>query len=206
MSRVTDIWARYGWRTPFVVSALLGVRSRALEDNLRWLWLGLSTKGVKGRRIRGGRAMEITPGAHFSVGDDVSIGARCVVEVSVNPLARLEVGSDTWISHDCHICSCGSIRIGSDVLIGEFVSIRDSSHRFRDAGTRIKLQGDRIGSILIENDVWIGRGAIVLGREEGLTVGQGAVIGANSVVRDSVPAFAIVAGSPAKLIGMRQDC
>lgn len=182
------------------------MRSRALVGNLRWRWLCLSTKGEKGRGIRGGRAIEVTPGAYFSVGNHAFIGTRCVVEVSINPPARLEVGSETWISHDCHICCCGRIRIGRDVLIGEFVSIRDTSHRFQDASTRIRLQGDRVGSIIIEDDVWIGRGAIVLGREEGITVGQGAVIGANSVVRNSVPAFSIVAGNPARIIGMRKDC
>lgn len=203
ISRVKEVWGRYGWQAPFIVAALLARRSGALLDTFRWWWLRLSTKGMIGRGIRGGRGIELTPGAHISIGDKAFFGSWCVLEVVVNPPARVEVGSGTWISHDCHICSCGSIRIGCDVLIGEFVSLRDSSHRFQDASVLIRHQGDRVGSIDIGDDVWIGRGAIVIGREEGLTIGRGAVVGANSVVRESVSPFSIVAGNPARPIGMR---
>jgi len=55
--------------------------------------------------------------------------------------------------------------------------------------------------ILIGRDVWIGRGSCIL---PGITIGEGAVIGANSVVNKDVPAYAIAAGIPAKVIKMRQ--
>jgi acetyltransferase-like isoleucine patch superfamily enzyme len=187
-----------------VVAVTLGRRSHALIDSMRWWCTRLSTKGVKGRGIRGGRSIDLTPGADISIGDNVFFGARCVLEVLVSPPARLEIGSDTWISHDCHISCFGRVSIGRNGLIGEFVSIRDTSHKFQEANIAIRLQGNRVGSISIEEDVWIGRGAILIGREEGLSVGRGAVIGANSVVRESVLPFAIVAGNPARTIGVRQ--
>lgn len=204
VSRVSEVRTRYGWRTPFVVAAIFATRLRASVNALRWTSLRLTTNGIKGRNIRGGRAIRVTPGAQFSVGENVFFGDRCVVEILVNPPGRLEIGSDSWISHDCHISCCGTIEIGSDVLVGEFVSIRDTAHRYQDANTRIRLQGDRVGHIIIGDDVWIGRGTIVMGREEGITIGDGAVIGANSVVRNSVPPFAIVAGNPARPIGLRE--
>tara|TARA_R110000751_G_scaffold172928_3_gene279378 strand:+ start:91551 stop:92150 length:600 start_codon:yes stop_codon:yes gene_type:complete len=58
------------------------------------------------------------------------------------------------------------------------------------------------GPVRIENDVWVGYRATIL---SGVTIGSGAVVGAGSVVTRSVPAYAIVAGSPAKVIGYRFD-
>ena len=58
------------------------------------------------------------------------------------------------------------------------------------------------GPVRIENDVWVGYRAIIL---SGVTIGSGAVVGAGSVVTRPVPAYAIVAGSPAKVIGYRFD-
>jgi acetyltransferase-like isoleucine patch superfamily enzyme len=55
--------------------------------------------------------------------------------------------------------------------------------------------------ILIGRDVWIGRGSCIL---PGVTIGEGAVIGANSVVTGDISDFAIAAGAPAKVIKMRQ--
>uniref|UniRef100_UPI00404A7D76 xenobiotic acyltransferase family protein n=1 Tax=Flavobacterium sp. TaxID=239 RepID=UPI00404A7D76 len=58
------------------------------------------------------------------------------------------------------------------------------------------------GDVIIENDVWIGAHCVILG---GITIGNGAVIAANSVVNKDIPPFAIVAGTPAKIIGYRFD-
>ena len=56
------------------------------------------------------------------------------------------------------------------------------------------------GPIIIENDVWIGSHAMLL---SGITIGDGAIIGAGSIVTKDIPAYAIAAGSPAKVIGYR---
>jgi acetyltransferase-like isoleucine patch superfamily enzyme len=58
------------------------------------------------------------------------------------------------------------------------------------------------GDINIKNDVWVGSHCVLLG---GITIGNGAIVAANSVVTNDVPAFSIVAGSPAKVIGKRFD-
>ena len=58
------------------------------------------------------------------------------------------------------------------------------------------------GPIIVEDDVWIGRGSTIL---SGVTVGKGAVIGAESVVVHDVPPYAIVAGNPARFIRYRFD-
>ena len=65
-----------------------------------------------------------------------------------------------------------------------------------------KLEGVSKGNIVVQDDVWIGYGTTVL---SGVTIGQGAVIAAGSVVTKDVPAYAIVGGVPAKIIKYRFD-
>jgi hypothetical protein len=62
---------------------------------------------------------------------------------------------------------------------------------------RYGLRIDRIGPIVLQNDVFIGEGVIVLG---GVTIGEGSIVGAGSVVRKSVPAGSVVAGNPAQVV------
>jgi acetyltransferase-like isoleucine patch superfamily enzyme len=93
----------------------------------------------------------------------------------------------TWIGNrvclgSCHlICHDGSIEV-----------------LYQRHGLRI----DRIGPIVIHDDVYIGEGAIVLG---GTTIGEGSIIGAGSVLRKSVPAGSVVMGNPAKVVAKVED-
>lgn len=64
----------------------------------------------------------------------------------------------------------------------------------------IREQRATIGEVIIEDDVWIGAGAKIL---SGITVGKGAVIGANAVVTSDIPPYAIVGGVPARIIKYR---
>lgn len=205
MSRIGRIFERYSWRTVFIVPAIAAARLDLIGTAFRLNRLRLITSGNKGRRVRWGQHISVTPGAHLVLSDGAQIGDRCVFEVNVTSSARISVGKDTWISHDCHIASCGTVVIGDQVLIGEFVSLRDTTHSYADPAVPIRRQPDAVGSIVIEDDVWIGRGTLILGHATGTVVGRGAVIGANSVVTHSIPPFAVVAGAPARLIRMRND-
>jgi maltose O-acetyltransferase len=87
------------------------------------------------------------------------------------------------------------ITIGSDVSIGPEAAILTLGHDPRSAQF-----ADRGGPVLIGDRAWIGYRAIVL---PGITIGEGAVVGAGSVVSRDVPPYAIVAGNPARVIGER---
>jgi len=94
----------------------------------------------------------------------------------------------------------GEIRIGKWCLIGPNVLMRTADHRFDDPNTLIRQQGHAALDIHIDDDVWIGANAVILG---GVHIGRGAVIGAGAVVTKDVPSLAIAVGVPAKVIKFR---
>jgi Acetyltransferase (isoleucine patch superfamily) len=109
-------------------------------------------------------------------------------------------------------CMLNPVRIGSFCSIARNVSIQEFNHNYRLVSTYHVAQnifgGEREedvvskGEVLIGNDVWIGTQCVITG---GATIGDGAVIAANSVVNGEIPPYAIAAGSPAKVIGYRFD-
>lgn len=115
----------------------------------------------------------------------------------------IAVGRMTSFNSNVHINASvgGAIRIGQQCLIGPNVVMRTAGHRFDDPRLAIRDQGHVVRDITIEDDVWIGAGAIILG---GVHIGEGAVIGAGAVVVRDVAALAIAVGVPAKVIGSRK--
>lgn len=66
----------------------------------------------------------------------------------------------------------------------------------------MSLQGHKTSPVEIQEDVWIGRGSVIM---PGVNIGRGAIVGANSVVTKNVSAYSIVGGAPARLIGQRPE-
>lgn len=136
-------------------------------------------------------------------GSRVFLGERCRLGHGVffetPDLGAIRVGSHVRINQGTVIVAATSVQIGDDTLIGEYVSIRDADHGMLP-GTPMRLQQQTSKPIVIGADVWIGRGAVVL---KGVTLGDGAVVAANSVVTKNVPPMTIVAGVPAKTVKTR---
>jgi maltose O-acetyltransferase len=108
---------------------------------------------------------------------------------------HLSLGSHSYINSGALILDNGFVNIGSHVMIGPRVQIYTASHAL-DAARRIA--GDEVAkSVTIEDKVWIGGGAIIL---PGVHIGEGAIIGAGSVVTKNVASYDRVAGNPAKSI------
>lgn len=112
------------------------------------------------------------------------------------------IGKDVSINRFVTIAAChgGSIRIGNNCLIGPYVLIRSADHRFDDATRPIREQGHNPGTIIIEDDCWIG-GHVTVTRN--VRIGKGCIIGANSVVTRDIPEYSIAAGNPARVISLR---
>lgn len=136
---------------------------------------------------------------NISIGDDVVIkeGARIC---SCNKKAKISIGSRSTVGYHTFIFSSESINIGDDCLIAPFVYIVDSNHRI-EKKLNINEQSNETAEIKIGNDVWIASNVSIL---KGVTIGNGAVIAANSVVNSDVDAYEIYGGTPAKKIGDRK--
>jgi acetyltransferase-like isoleucine patch superfamily enzyme len=93
----------------------------------------------------------------------------------------------------CRLDGRGTLRIGNNVNISSYTIIEAGSHHF-------VTFADHYAPIVIEDHVWVGTRALIL---QGVTVGEGAIVAAGSVVTRSVPPYTIVAGVPARKIGER---
>jgi acetyltransferase-like isoleucine patch superfamily enzyme len=111
---------------------------------------------------------------------------------------KIIIGDNTSIHFYFHCGAAESIIIGNDVLIAGRVYITDHDHVFDDPDKPARWSGKLVTKpIVIENGSWLGEGVIIL---KGVTIGQRAVIGANSVVTRDIPPFSVAVGNPAKVI------
>lgn len=139
------------------------------------------------------------------MGEDATVifGSRCVLDrdMTVECSGSLEVGSGTIFGHHCTLAARESVVIGNDCLIAEMVSIRDHDHRF-DLGldTPVRDQGFDCRPVRIGSNVWLGCKVTVV---KGISIGDNAVVGANSVVTHDVPANAVAVGAPARVVRYR---
>ena len=121
-----------------------------------------------------------------------------------NGFGEIRIGSGSWIGQYNNLrAGGGDIIIGRDCLISQFCTLVASNHG-TVAGSTMQAQSpdpSRRG-VRLGNDVWLGAGTCVM---PGVEIGDGAVLGANSVVTRSVPAMEIWAGSPARKIGRRDE-
>lgn len=118
------------------------------------------------------------------------------------PQAGVTIGKNCFIGEFNVIRGQGGVYIGNGVYTGPMVQIVAVNHVYDDPQRPIREQGITAQGIVIEADVWIGAGAIIL---DGVTIGQGSVIGAGAVVADDIPPFSIAVGTPAKPIKSRQE-
>lgn len=137
-----------------------------------------------------------------SFGNNSYIGHDCIFSYS-----NISIGHHTYIGSKCVLQSAhGEIVIGNHVMFGAGVHIHGGNHVYDQVGMymdEVRKEVGQDGLVLIEDDVWVGSNAIILGGSHGIKLGEGCVVGAGSVVTKDVPAYSVVVGSPAKIIKMR---
>lgn len=121
--------------------------------------------------------------------------------IMINPCYNIEIGNNVDLAWGVLITTLGGVYIGDRSLIGYRTMILSANHVVPPIPGRVFSSGHELGKVVIENDVWIGAGCIIL---PGVTVGEGAVVAAGCIVTKDVPAFSYVAGVPAKVIKKRQ--
>jgi acetyltransferase-like isoleucine patch superfamily enzyme len=145
-------------------------------------------------------------GHYISIGNKFSAFARLRLEAYDKHLDNsytpsIVIGNNVSINFDCHIGCINQIIIGNNVLMASKIFITDHYHGEINKEALIAPPSQRNvvskGPVIIEDNVWIGEGVAIL---PGVVIGKNTIIGANSVVTKDVPANAIAAGIPAKVI------
>ena len=109
----------------------------------------------------------------------------------------VEIGDNVSLAPFVHIWGAGGVSIGARTMIGSHAALSSVTH---DYGSAEMWKTVVLGPIFIGEDVWIGTHAVIM---PGIRVGEGAVVGAGSVVTHDVDPFTIVAGVPARVLGRR---
>ncbi len=144
---------------------------------------------------------EVVGHSEIYIGDDVQFSGKIgIISGRVFDRPRLVIGHRSSIGHGTIISVNREVTIGDDVLIAGAVRIVDNDGHPIDADRRAQHappDPESTKPVHIGNKAWIGNSACIL---KGVTVGEGAVVGALSVVTRDVPAYHVVAGNPARIV------
>jgi acetyltransferase-like isoleucine patch superfamily enzyme len=135
------------------------------------------------------------------VEDNVLLDGRVSIRFATRyaDCPRLTIGARTRIGHNCAIIVAKNVSIGSDCLIAADTLIFESSGHHTDPDARLAglpPTDDMVKPVHIGNNVWIGKRSMIF---PGITIGDGAVVAAGSIVMRDVPPNTLVAGNPARV-------
>lgn len=169
------------------------LRGRFSARVLRARGARVGAKSVVGLRCRVLRPWALSLGERCTLEDDV----YCKI---VDDSARVAIGGHVFVGRGAQFDVQRSISVGDHTVIAPGAFLVDHDHGLR-ADLRIDQQPCEAGAVAIGRDVWIGARAVILA---GVSVGDGAVIGAGAVVTRDVPPLGVAAGVPARVIGWRK--
>ncbi|HEX5610969.1 MAG TPA: acyltransferase [Solirubrobacterales bacterium] len=170
----------------------------------RYLWRRLLTRAGRRWRTDGflflgrGLELEIAEQGEVRFGRFVWIGDGTKIRCHEG---LVEIGQKTVMGQECTISAYQHVRIGEQCVIADRAMFIDFDHGVVEVERPIRVQGIYKRDVEVGNNVWIGYGACIL---RGVRVGDNSVIGTNSVVTKDVPANAVVAGVPARIVRMRE--
>ncbi len=169
----------------------------------RWAWLKLRWRG----RLRSDGlffvcskvTFEIGPNAVVKLGRWSWLGDGCKVRAHEGVVS---IGDRTVLGQECTISAFQHVSIASQCILADRVMLIDFDHASNDVERPIREQGIYKRDVRVGNNVWVGYGACLL---RGVTVGDNSIIGSLAVVTRDVDENAVVGGSPARVLRMREQ-
>lgn len=217
------IIGRPGWdallKYEFVVllsQSVPGALGLALRQTLYPLLLGSC-----GRHVVFGQNVVLRHPHKIHIGDNVVIDDNCLIDAKGDSNAGIRIASGVFIGRNtilsckngdidlaeganvgfnCEIFSASRVRIGRNALVAAYCYLIGGDHDFSDASRPVQEQARKSAGITVGDGAWLGAGAKVL---DGVDIGANAVVGAGAVVRVSVPERATAVGVPARIVGTR---
>jgi acetyltransferase-like isoleucine patch superfamily enzyme len=180
-----------------------------------------SLLGACGSNVIFGQNVVLRHPHKIRIGSDVVIDDNCLIDAKGNANRGITIGSGVFIGRNTilsckdgdididdranigfnsEIFSASAVRIGQDTLIAAYCYIIGGDHDFSDPSQPVLTQARRSTGVTVGNGAWLGAGAKVL---DGVSIGDGAVVGAGAVVREAIPARAIAVGVPARIVAQR---
>ena len=177
--------------------------------------------GACGRNVVFGQNVVLRHPHKIHIGDNVVIDDNCLIDAKGESNTGIRIASGVFVGRNtilsckngdidlaeganvgfnCEIFSASHVRIGRDVLIAAYCYLIGGNHDFSDASRPVLEQGRTSAGITVGDGAWLGAGAKVL---DGIDIGAHAVVGAGAVVRESVPERATAVGVPARVVGQR---
>jgi acetyltransferase-like isoleucine patch superfamily enzyme len=132
------------------------------------------------------------------IGNGVFVGRNTILSCKNGDIV---IGDNANIGFNCEVFSGGPVRIGRNVLMAAYTYVVGGDHLFDRVDVPVLEQGRSARGIEVADNVWLGAHVVVT---DGSTVGRDAIIGAGAVVIGEIPAFAIAAGTPARVIRDRR--
>jgi acetyltransferase-like isoleucine patch superfamily enzyme len=202
-----SLFALFGWIPTVIGIGLRGMFYRLILEMDGWSAIENSVRLRFANYIRLGHGVYLDQNTYLhACPNGIAIGANTIVMHGAVlhvynfrdlPHAGITIGRDSLIGEYTVIRGQGGVHIGDRVYTSPFTQIIAVNHVFDDPEQPFTEQGITAEGIFIEDDVWLGSGAIIT---DGVRVGQGAVIAAGAVVTRDVPPHTVVGGVPAKPI------
>ena len=168
----------------------------------RWLWLKARFRG----RLKTDGLCFICPKVTIEIGKDATlhlgrwswIGHGCKIRVHEG---EARIGAKSVLGQECTVSAFQHVSIGRECIIADRVMLIDFDHGVVESERPIRDQGIYKRDVRVGHNVWIGYGVAIL---RGVTVGDNSVLGTSTVVSKDVPANAVAAGVPVRIIRMRK--
>jgi len=168
----------------------------------RWLWLKLRFRG----RLKTDGLCFVCPGVTIEIGKDATlhlgrwswIGHGSKIRVHEG---EAHIGAKSVLGQECTISAFQHISIGRECIIADRVMLIDFDHGVVEVDRPVRAQGIYKRDVRVGHNVWIGYGVAIL---RGVTVGDNSVLGTSTIVSRDVPANAVAAGVPVRVIRMRE--